>query len=59
MGGDPVWKETARSLNPGHTFHRWWWRVFGVMGIDPYGLRRNQESKEQTLPTFREGKKRT
>ena len=63
-GGSHTWKEMARgwqghSRYPGHTFHRWWWRVLGVMGIDPYGLRRNQESKEQTLPTFREGKKGT
>ncbi|HHT9131668.1 MAG TPA: lipopolysaccharide kinase InaA family protein [Candidatus Tripitaka californicus] len=64
MGGSHTWKEMARrwlghSRLTGRTFHRWWWRVFGVMGIDPYGLRRNRESKEQTLPTFREGKKRT
>ncbi|MBI5126108.1 MAG: hypothetical protein HZA70_07735 [Planctomycetes bacterium] len=48
MGGSHTWKEMARgwqgrSRYPGHTFHRWWWRVLGVMGIDPYGLRRNQE----------------
>ena len=50
MGGSHTWKEMARgwqghSRHPGRTFHRWWWWVLGVMGIDPYGLRRNQESK--------------
>ncbi|MFN3466435.1 MAG: lipopolysaccharide kinase InaA family protein [Candidatus Brocadiales bacterium] len=28
--GNPIWKEVARGLNPGHTFHRWWWRVLGI-----------------------------
>ncbi|MDI6761362.1 MAG: lipopolysaccharide kinase InaA family protein [Candidatus Brocadiaceae bacterium] len=46
MGGSRTWKEMARgwqghSRHPGHAFHRWWWWVLGVMGIDPYGLRRN------------------